>query len=167
MSDESKICAAALFCNKGKDVITVKEFTMYVSLDLRWMPVKDANQLVSLLISERILTKTGDYLKPAVDFSEVEIPIAYKPSPQLLTEIRDSGKAGALKNERDPVELFSVLLEKAASYGLKKGPFISECNRIVKKLNIDIEIAALIVLAKHGTDIGPYVGDARACILGK
>ena len=40
---------------------------------------------------------------------------------------------------------------------MERRDFIQNCNKIQKRLNIDIGAAALIVLRDNGTDIAPYV----------
>ena len=177
MYNELKTCAAAFFCNKGKEVFTEKEFTMYISLDLRWMPVKEANTLLLLLLNEGIFEKIDNYLKAKIDFSDIDVPVAYKPSKELLDYVRYSMKsAPEQKNETKSVKKkipvdsddpLPKLMEFAVSSGIKKGAFIAECNQIMKKMNIDIEVAALIVLRDHGADVSPYYDDIYAYVANK
>ncbi len=160
------VCAAAFFRNKGKEVITAKEFTMGVSLDFRWMPVKEANALITLLIDNKILEKNGDYLKPLIDITEIDVPVAYRPSAEFLETVTAAigKKPEPVKEIVESAPLLPDLLSEAEKSGLKKGPFIAECNGLVKSLNIDMEIAALIVLRDHGADISPYIERAYSML---
>ena len=157
---------AALFLNKGKDVLTAKEFTMYVSLDLRWMLVKEAEMLQNILLEKGLLSKTDDYLRPQIVVSEVNVPVAYRPSDALLKSLRSySPKPPPAKKDVPPEDLLSKLILKAADLGIGKGPFIAECNKISKKTDVDMEVAALIILREKGADVLPYLEEARSSVL--
>ena len=60
-------------------------------------------------------------------------------------------------NPEWPCDPFHVLMDKAVGSGMERRDFIQSCNKIQKRLNIDIGAAALIVLRDNGTDIAPYV----------
>jgi len=167
MPDELEICLAALFLNKGKDVITIKEFTMYVSLDLRWMQTKDADTLMKILVEKKLMSRSGEYLKPAIDTSSIDVPVAYRPSDRLLTILKNHiSEQPAAKKNNDP-GLLPALINKALDLGAEKGSFISECNKISKKMDIDMEVAALMILKEKGADVTPFIGDVRTFILSR
>lgn len=167
MPDELETCLAALFLNKGKDVLTVKEFSMYVSLDLRWMQVKDANDLMELLLKRKLLTRSGDYLRPNMDLSSVDVPVAYRPSEDLIKTLKVSEPAARPEPANTSQDIFHELIQKAAEYGMNKGTFISECNKISKRTNVDIEVASLMVLRDKGMDVLPYIDGVRSVILNR
>jgi len=166
MPDETEVCLAAVFLNKGKDVLTAQEFRMYVSLDLRWMQVRDADALMSVLIEKKLMTKTGEYVRAAVDTSKVNVPVAYRPSDDLVRSLRAyAQKQDAEKDSRDDV--LSKLIEAARGAGMERGRFISECNRVGKRLDVSIETAALIILRDGGADVSPFIGDVRSAVAGR
>ncbi|MBP6021240.1 MAG: DUF2240 family protein [Candidatus Methanomethylophilaceae archaeon] len=169
MNEELRTCTAAFFRNKGKDVITVKELTMTISLDLRWMPVKEAARFAELIVAEGIVTKTQDsLLKPSEEIKALDVPVAYKPSKDLLNYIVTAkppvqSKPAEVRKPAAPPKASGAPLPKlvamAESKGIKKGAFIAECNKIVKKLNVDMEVAALIVLRDLGADVSGMYGE--------
>jgi hypothetical protein len=163
MPDELEICLAALFLNKGKDVLTPKEFTMYASLDLRWMQVKDAEALMSMLLEKGLISNTGGYIRPAIDTSSVIVPVAYRPSDKLIKTLSGYKPKQQAKKESPP-DLLSRLIQEALRSGVEKGAFISECNRISKKADVDIEVAALLILREKGVDVVPFINDARSSV---
>lgn len=165
MDGETLVCAAALFRNRGKDIITQKEFTMYISLDLRWMGVKEADKLRELLLDEGILKKNGDMLKPAGDLSEIDVPVAYKPSSELLEMLRTWKIPAKKRPEKD--SMLNTLMEVAVENGIQKRTFVKECNDLVKHMNIHMEAAALIILREHGVDPAPYTDGVTDCIRAK
>jgi hypothetical protein len=165
MSDELEICLASLFLNKGKDVLTAKEFIMYVSLDLRWMQVKDADALLNIFLEKGLLSRTGDYVRPQISVSEANVPVAYRPSEALLKTLRSySPKQAAAKKDTPSADLLSKLIQKAIDLGIGKGPFIAECNKISKKADVDMEVAALMILREKGVDVMPYLDDAVSAV---
>ena len=50
-----------------------------------------------------------------------------------------------------------MLMDKAVEAGMQRRDFIQSCNRIQKRLDIEIGVAALIVLRDAGTDVTPYL----------
>jgi hypothetical protein len=167
MSDELEICLAALFLNRGKDVLTANEFTMYVSLDLRWMQVKDADTLMRILLEKKLMSRTGEYLRPLIDTAEVNVPVAYRPSEALLRSLREDGSKRPAAEKGDVPAPLPILIQKALDSGVEKGAFVSECNRISKKADVDMEVAALMILREKGVDVTPFIGDVRSSVLGR
>ncbi len=168
MADELETCLAALYLNKGKDVLTVKEFAMYISLDLRWMQVKDAELLMRTLIKRGLMTRSGDYLKPAVDISAIDVPVAYRPSEELINGLRKvEPEPAEIPAATDTVDVLNDLIQKAIETGMEKGAFISECNKVRKRTNVDMEVAALMILRDKGVDVDPYLEPVRSAILSR
>ena len=157
---------AAVFLNKGRDVLTAKEFVMYISLDLRWMPVKDAYSLITALSEKNMMEVAGEYVKPSIDLSDVNVPVAYRPSANLISALGSQKKNG--KNIPPETEgSFPKLIGTAVKNGAEKGKFVSECNKISKSLNVDMEVAALLVLREMKIDINPYVKEVSEEILSR
>lgn len=153
MSDELTVCAAAFLRNKGKNIVTETEFLMGLSMDLHWMPHGDAKRLLSALLSNKILEKNGEYLKPTFEVSDIQVPVAYRPSSGLIASLN----APAPEKKAAPVteNLLPALIADAVDSGMEKRDFIAKANLIQKDLNIDILAAGLIVLRDRGVDIDP------------
>ena len=155
MADETQVCAAAFFRACGKDVVTVDEFVMGASLELKWLPPSKAKALLSLLESEGAVTCRKGYVRLAEDLEGTDLPLAYRPSPELMSRL--NGPVEPKKPEPEAKDAFHVLMEAAEKAGMKKTDFIQSSNRIQKNLDVDIGAAALIVLRDEGVDISPYV----------
>ncbi len=154
MASELETCTAAFFRIKGKDVVTDKEFTMSMSLDLRWMSVEESKMLVKKLIAEGILTRSNGYLKPVRDLSAVPVPIAYRPSDELRSGLSGTVEKPAPQPAKPQSgDLFSEMMDAAVGLGMQKGKFVSECNAVKKKLGVEIVVAGLLVLRDAGADI--------------
>jgi len=158
MTDEYTVCAAAFFRNKGKNVITEKEFTMVVSMDFHWMPYVKAKQLLAVLISKGILIRNGEFVKPSFEISDIDVPVAYRPSDGLIDSLVET-RAETPAPRPAPVcgDLLPTMIEEAVKKGIQKRDFVAESNSVSKKLDIDMLAAALVVLRDKGVDISPYI----------
>lgn len=150
MADDVGICAAAFFQSKGKGVVTENEFLMDISLSKRWMPYADAEKLLARMIDEGIVVKDGEYVRPKFDVSETDVPVGYRPPADL---VKPSGKVSAKAKEED---IFQTLMSRSIQMGIDRKAFLASCRSLQKKMNIEVEVAALIVLRDHGADISPF-----------
>jgi hypothetical protein len=163
MTDGLTLCAAAFLRNKGKSVITEKEFLMGISMDLHWMPYKDAQKLLSALLDDRTFEKNGEYIKANFETAEMNIPVAYRPPADLLKDIiikKTETESPPAKEE----DLLPELMTEAVRSGMQRKEFVAASNLIQKKLNIDIVAAGLIVLRDHNIDISPFVERAYSTV---
>ena len=170
MVDEMTVCAAAFFRNKGRDVIAEKEFTMGVSLDLRWMTVKEAGALVNAMKSSGILELKDGYLRPRFSISEVEVPMAYRPSAGFIKKIVDGTPKSEPEPERKPQpdgNVFAEMMSMAEESGMRRAGFIAACNAMSKRLDVDIEVAGMMVLKSIGADVSHLYDRVRETVIGK
>ncbi|MGI5964769.1 MAG: DUF2240 family protein [Candidatus Methanomethylophilaceae archaeon] len=155
---ELEICAATFFRNKGKDVVTETEFVMTVSLDYRWMSGEDAKKLIAAMVSSGILERKDGYLRPAREFTS-ELPVAYRPSKDLVASL---GKPPSEKKN-----VFPEMIVAAEKAGMKKKSFIAACNMLQKDLEIDIEVAGLLVLRDAGADVSGLYETVKETVISK
>lgn len=173
MDNELIVCAAAFFQNKGRDVIAEKEFTMGISLDYRWMTVNEAKSLMNAMILADVLESKGGYLRPKFKGSEVNVPIAYRPSAKLmasLTTVKTEPKAvrtePAVKKEQVD-NVFSEMISMAEKAGMRRAGYIAACNSLQKKLDVDIEVAGVMILRDIGSDVSSLYEKVRDSVLSK
>ncbi|MCL2890470.1 MAG: DUF2240 family protein [Methanomassiliicoccaceae archaeon] len=155
------LAAAAFFRIKGKNVVTETEFVMGISMDLRWMPHREAKELLVLLIAEGHLKDDGQHIRPSFDVHATDVPLGFKPSADILRTKRSTVKKAAGPPAGD---ILAELMEKAGTIGLKKKDFIVSVNAVQKRMNVDIEIAALLMLRENGADISEYIDRVRNVI---
>jgi len=148
--DPLMLSAAAFFRNRGKNVVTENEFVMCISMDLRWMRPGEAKELLALLVKEGHLENDGQHIRPTFDIHATDVPLGFKPSADIL---------GARRKPAGPPadDVLAELVSKAEEIGLKKKDFIVSVNAVQKRMNIDIEIAALLMLRENGADISDYL----------
>ena len=156
MTGELEMCAAAFFRTIGKDVATADEFVMGVSLGQKWMTPTDAKALLRAMTGKGVLTSRDGYIRPSFDISSVDVPLAYRPPKDILSVKVpvEPKKAPAGDGAED---MFPKLMDVAVGAGMQRREFIQECNRIQKRLDVDISVAALIVLRDGGVPVDPYV----------
>lgn len=161
MTDELTTCAAAYFRSIGKDVATTEEFVMGVSLELKWMSPSDAKLLLAALEKAGTVTSRNGYVRPAEDLASVDLPLAYRPSAEVLERIHQKSQTPehqtTPKDDGQPVDMFPTLMDRAVAAGMQRRDFIQNCNKVQKRLDIEVAVAALIVLRDAGVDIAPYL----------
>ena len=166
MEDNLKLCLCAFVRNRGKTVFTESLLLMGMSMDLRWMSYSDAKAVLKAMLSQGLLERSGDMIRAAFDVSEVDVPVAYRPSKDLILSCV-SGRAPpapvsapkpepvAEKNDAEAVQedLMPVLMQRAVDSGIQRKDFMVQSNSLSRKLGIFIEAAALYVLRDNGADI--------------
>ena len=159
MTDELGVCAAAYFRSIGKDVSTTEEFVMGVSLELKWMPPSDAKLLLAAMVGSGAVTQRDGFVRPAADPGSVDVPLAYRPPKELVEGLRAKCQTPKKKNHGAPgaEDLFPRLMDVAVSAGMQRRDFIQSCNKIQKRLDIEVAVAALIVLRDAGVDVSPHL----------
>jgi hypothetical protein len=154
--DDLRMTAAAFFRNKGKNVVTLNEFVMTVSMDLRWMMPGEAERLLALLSDHGHVKKDNEYVRPSFDVHAADIPLGFRPTAEILKRARP-------KRAPDG-DLLAELMNIAESSGIKRKDFIVSVNAIQKRINVDIEIAALLMLRENAIDVSGYADAAYQLI---
>lgn len=167
MDNELIVCAAAFFQNKGRDVIAEKEFTMGISLDYRWMTVNEAKSLMNAMVSADVLESKGGYLRPKFKGSEVNVPIAYRPSAKLIASLTSIKKEPEAVKKKQDDNVFSEMISMAEKAGMRRAGYIAACNALQKKLDVDIEVAGVMILRDIGSDVSSLYGRVRDSVLSK
>lgn len=175
MTDELAVCVAAFFRSIGKDVTTSEEFVMTSSLKMKWMSPSDAKTLLALMVSSNMVTSRDGFIRPNGDIGGIDVPIAYRPSAALLDRIHSKvapapapaapAQTQAQRKDQAP-DMFHILMDLAKSSGIAVGPFVKECNTVQKNLNVDIAVAALLVLRDNGVGIEGYTERVYAAVAG-
>jgi len=146
MMSELEIALAQLFRKKGKSSLTEKEFVFAASLDLRWFTPKEAQKFLDIGLDSELLALDGDKLKPTFDHMNTDVPKGYVPDSQLL--------AAAVK----PKGLFLKLVDQISlEKDIPSKDIISEVNLTQDRMNLDVDVAALIVAQNHGLDISEHI----------
>lgn len=153
---ELETCLAVLFKRKGKNVLTEAEFQFAVSLDFRWFTPQEAQQLMDLSIKRGLLSRTDMYLKPTFDYKDVDAPLSFRPSKEVLA------------GEKEELTVFAQLVQLITTKGgLKKRDAVARINKVQERLGVDVEVAALLVARELGLDFETYIEPVRKEVLSR
>lgn len=175
MEDSLGLCASAFVRNKGKSVFSENDFLMGMSMDYHWMSYSDSKLFLSAMISEGLFERSGGYIRASPEVSEGDVPVAYRPSGDLIERVRSlkgvpvskpvaegpesvpKEEVPAEKKADDPEgaprDMMPILMNLAVEMGMERRDFIMSSNSIQRNLNIAIEVAALFVLRDAGMDV--------------
>ena len=150
---------AVLFRRKGKEVLTEREFVFSASMDLRWFSPKEAQKMLDAGVAGGYIRKVDGNLLPTFDFEDIDVPIDYKPTSEMLKEAPS----------RRSKDLFSEIIETIArSRSVSKREVVSKVNRKQEMLGIDVEPAALLVACDYGISVDDaYIERAASEVLNR
>lgn len=153
---ELETCIAVLFKRLGKNVITKKEFVFSASIDFRWFSPGEAESLLNIALNKGLLTTTEDYLKPTFNIAEVEAPLSFKPTKEVLI------------GKKEELSVFAQILKAMAdSSKLGRRDLVARINKVQERLGVDIEVAALLVARDLNVDVTPYIDPVTKEVLGR
>ena len=143
---EIEVALAQLFRKKGKSSLTEKEFVFAASLDLRWFSPKEAQKFLDISMDSELLALDDDKLKPTFDYKGIEIPKGYAPAVELLQ--------ASVK----PKGIFLKVIDQISTEkDIPSKDVISAVNQTQDRMNIAVEVAALIVARQYGIDVSQYI----------
>jgi hypothetical protein len=150
---------ALVFKRKGKGVLSEKEFVFSASIDFRWFTPKEAQRLLDMGIEADLLERSNGFIKPRFDYKKVDVPLDFRPGRDMLTE-------------PSPVEggrpLFPTILELITSGSeLQRREAVARINKVQERLDVDIEVASLVVARGLGIEIGEFISPVRDEILSR
>jgi len=144
VTDELMRCLTVIFRQKGKELLNEQEFVYAASMDLHWFPPKDAQKLLDLSIKEGLLKLSHGTLTPTFELSDKHLEIDYHPPVDLLkTEVKI-----------EKANLFMEIVNKiVAAKKLPKKEVVARINKTRERMNLDIEVAGLVVARSLEVDI--------------
>jgi len=157
--DDLRRGVALIFRRKAKDLLTDREFVFQASMDLRWFSYTDAMKFLELAISSGLVRREGKAITPTFDYRKMELPAAFKPSPDMLGE-KAGPQAGPSKE--------TLFLRLVDAVGKKTGEdrqaVISRINKKKAQLDVDAEVLALLAAKESGIDVAPFLDEAEKLV---
>lgn len=150
--EELRDAIALLFKRKGRDELSEREFVLSASMDLRWFPPRDAQRLLQIGLDSKLLESRDGTIRPAFDVSAVEVPRDYVPTTAILST-------------PTPVEedLFVRIVDAIATKtGMDRKAVIRRVNEVQEKMDVEVEVAALIAAHETGLDTKPFLPAVKA-----
>ena len=150
--EELRDAIALLFKRKGCDELTEKEFVLSASMDLRWFPPRDAQRLLQIGLDTKLLESRDGTIRPAFDVAAVEVPRDYTPTASIL--------ASPTPVDED---LFVRIVDGiAGKTGADRKAVIRRVNEIQERMDVEVEVAALIAARQSGVDVAPFLSAVKA-----
>jgi len=173
-----------VFNRKGKKLLSEREFINALFFELKWadpsgvgrIEAKEAQRILEAALRQGLLELSDGYVKPTFDLKSVEVSLNYKPSKDLLKELGEGGSAPAAASpssnqgemKAEPLPVFSVLIDDiAGKSGWNKRDVVSRINKVVERLSVDAEVAALLIGKDVGVDVGKYLLEVKEEVLRK
>jgi hypothetical protein len=149
--DPLRDAIALLFKRKGRDELSEREFVLSASMDLRWFPPRDAQRLLQLGLETKLLESRDGTIRPSFDVHAVEVARDYVPTAAILSAPTPSEE-----------DLFVRIVDSiAAKTGTDRKSVIRLVNGIQEKMDVDLEVAALIAARQSSVDVGPFLDAAK------
>jgi len=150
--DELQYAIALLFKRKGRDELTEREFVLSASMDLRWFPPRDAQRLLQLGLETKLLESHGGNIRPAFPIDSVEVPRDFVPTAKTL-------EVATPVSEDVFLRLVDAIVARTKS---DRRAVIATVNAVQEKMDVDVEVAALIAARRAGVDVAPFLGPVKA-----
>jgi hypothetical protein len=155
LTDAMKMAVAFLFKRKGAGRMKEDALRDVLSFDLRWFSPEEADMLIAKAVEQKILSRQDGYLAPNFDIEKLDVPLSFRPATGLLGNTDDENKTGT-KHGKEKEPLFITILkdiEKVTT--LSREQLMAKINSVQGSMDIDIEVAALIVASDFDIDVKP------------
>ncbi len=150
--DELRYAIALLFKRKGRDELTEREFVLSASMDLRWFPPRDAQRLLQLGLETKLLESHGGNIRPAFPVDSVEVPRDFVPTAKTL-------EVATPATEDLFLRIVDAIVAKTRS---ERRAVIASINGVQERMDVDVEVAALIAARQAGVDVAPFLSPVKA-----
>jgi len=142
---------ALLFKRKGREELSEREFVLSASMDLRWFPPRDAQRLLQIGLETKLLESRDGTIRPSFDVSAIEVARDYVPTAEILSTPTPSEE-----------DLFVRIVDSiAAKTGTDRKSVIRLVNGIQEKMDVDLEVAALVAARQSDVDVAPFLPAAK------
>ncbi len=125
---------AFVFQRKGSANMSVDDFVYGPAADLGWFTSKEMRKVLEIAQKADLVIRDNDTVRTNFDPGTVDIPLGFKPSKDIL-------------NEEVKRPVFQRILDEilAGTKGKSKSEIISMVNQKQERMNIEIEVALLLV----------------------
>ena len=151
-----KRAVAFLFRLEGGRPLSEKEFVQFASYRLSWFKPTEAQRLLRVAQDLRVVELREGLLRPTFDAAAFEVPVDYRPAPGVL--------------ERAPIaeDLFVKILNRIVERtGADRRTAVSAINAIQERMDVTVEVAALIHARALGVDVADLADPVRGSIVNR
>ena len=149
-----KRAVAFLFRLEGGRALSEKEFVQFASYRLNWFRPTDAQRLLRVAIDSRVVELREGLLHPTFDAAGLEVPVDFRPPPTVLDRARPA--------EDLFVKTLNRIVERT---GTDRRAVVSAINAIQERMDVHVEVAALIHARALGVDISDLIDPLRESLV--
>ncbi len=150
--DDLQNAIALLFKRKGRDELTEREFVLSASMDLRWFPPRDAQRLLQIGLETRLLESRGGNIRPGFDVASIDVPTDFTPTVKILDVPTPASE-----------DIFLRIVDAIVTHTKSdRRAVIAAINSVQEKMDVDVEVAALVAARQAGVDVTPYLASVKA-----
>ncbi len=144
---------AFLFRLEGGRPLSEKEFVQFASYRLSWFKPTDAQRLLRVAQDLRLVELQQGSLTPTFDLATVDVPVDFRPPP------------GVLERAPPAQDLFLATLNRIAEKtGADRRTVVAGINAVQERMEVHVEVAALIHARELGVDVSDLVGPVRDAV---
>lgn len=119
---------------------------------MRWFPPRDAQRLLQIGLETKLLDSRDGTIRPSFDVSTVEVSRDYVPTAAILATPTPAKQ-----------DLFVRIVDEiAAKTGMDRKAVIGTVNGVQEKMDIELEVAALVAAREAGVDVTRFLPDVKA-----
>jgi len=154
MSDELKYALVLLFKRVKKPNPTRRDLVLTASMNLRWFSPERAEEMVSMAIEAGYLSTNGSILSLTFDPSTIQIPQGFTPTISILK-----------KKETSDNLLMRIIQAISEKTHEEKKRVMAKVNTMVIEMNIDVEVAALLLASEMGIDVKGFRDEVKSEVM--
>ncbi len=149
-----KRAVAFLFRLEGGRPLSEKEFVQFASYRLNWFKPTEAQRLLRVAQDLKVVELREGLLRPTFDAATLEVPVDYRPP------------SGILERAPPPEDLFVKILNRIVERtGTDRRTLVSAINGVQERMDVTVEVAALIHARALGVDVSDLVDPVRDLIV--
>ncbi len=137
--------------------MTVDDFIYDPATELGWFSLSESKRLLQAAKDKGLIVERNGLVEIDFDYASVGFPVGFKPSKKVL------------KSEKEEPLFPTMLKEVIENNNISKSEIMAEVNKKQDKLNIEVEVALLLVCEEKKIKIKDkkrYIGAIRKKIRG-
>ena len=144
---------AFLFRLEGGRALSEKEFVQFASYRLGWFKPTDAQRLLRVAQDLKLVELRQGSLTPTFDVAAVDVPVDFHPP------------AGVLDRAPPAQDLFLTTLNRIVERtGADRRTVVAGINAVQERMEVHVEVAALIHARELGVDVSDLVQPVRDAV---
>lgn len=147
MSLDELMQAIAFLFRRKNGILSDRDFVLSASMDLNWFTPREAQRILDMAFERGLILKDGSNLKPNFDSSTIDIPLNFVPNKGILS----MASSEDMKDRKK--DLFAIIVDRIAERAkMQKREVIAKVNKQQERMNLEIEVAGLLVGRELGVD---------------